>query len=205
MENPQKQGDVTDVIPETIIKRSPVFIHKEDIERVLMDKLPGHIADISTGGQWPGCRIIEFKHGGVVKGLRQDMAEYLNEKCKDALYANPVEMMNKFFELFANYLVVWKQLDGHGNIVVQYTSMLDEEDTMDLQEVAAEQRKQMNKKRAERRAKREAEEEAKRAETAALITLGKAARDHNLMGKLKELEEKVTELKKEVKNAKRVK
>ncbi len=151
----------TDVIPELVIKRDTIFLHKEDIERVLMDKLPGHIADLSGGAQMPGCRLILFTNAGI-KGLPPDVYEYFQQKTENEQYTWPVQFVNKFFELFANYVLIKIFPDGHGNIVVEYTAMLNEEDTKDLQEVSGELRKAMNEKRAKRNADiAEAEAKAK--------------------------------------------
>lgn len=190
--------------PEMVIKRTPVFLHKEDIERVLMDKLPGHIADISGGGQWPGCRIIMFTHHGYIAGLPDDVVQYVREKAA-GLYGDcyAVTMMNKFFELFANYMMVNQQIDSAGNIYVRYTSQLNEEDTQDLQETSDMIRREINKRRAERKEKQAEAEAAAKAETDEIMRLGKLAKDQNIIEKNREYVNEIHELRNEVKKLKR--
>ena len=195
--------NVTDVVPEMLMKRDTIFLHKEDIERVLMDKLPGYIPDVSGGAQMPGCRLITFKSNGTISGLPDEL--YSDFLSKSAFSSDPSENINKFFQLYANYILVKMFPDGFGGVFVEYTSMLNTEDTNDLQEIAAEQRKAMNTKRIARRNAAEAVEKAKQAEIAELLELGRKAKEHNLMERLKEYESNITELKRELKNAKRVK
>jgi len=189
--------------PEMSIKRTPVFLHKEDIERVLMDKLPGFVSDISQGSQWPGCRFIEFRPMGQIVGLQKDMLDYYYERTPDHSKLTPVEGVNRFFELFANYMLVRFEVTTHASIIIEYTSMLDNDDTQDLQEVSAEIRKAMNKKRAERKvAQREADAKAK-AEHDELITLGRTAKDQNIIEKNREYINEIHDLRATVKELKR--
>lgn len=161
------------VIPEMVMKRDTIFMHPEDIERVLMDKLPGYIPDVSGGAQMPGCRLLCFKHTGLISGMPDELDEDFWKRVNGKLLESPAEMINTFFQFYANYILVKMFPDGVGNVYVEYTSMLNNEDTADLQEISAEQRKAMNTKRAERKAAAEAVAAGKKAENDALMIIAK--------------------------------
>jgi hypothetical protein len=185
-----------------IIKRDTIFVHKDDIERVLMDKLPGHIADFSRGSQWPGCRIVTFG-GGFIDGLPEDVLKYIQDKTPAFATMNAAEHMNNFFMLFANYYVAsWSASDGE--ITVMYSSILDEEDSQDLSEVSGEIRKEMNAKRAARKAVREAAELQAKADMDEIIRLGRLAKENpDMVSALEARDREISELKLDLKRATR--
>ncbi len=188
--------------PEMIIKRTPIFYHKEDIERVLMDKLPGHIADFSRGSQWPGCRIITFGNG-YIDGLLEDVAKYVAEKVPDISGKSPADLMNEFFKLFANYYVAsWTATDD--SISIMYSSILNEEDSNDMQEVSAEIRKGMNAKRAARAEAAQIAEDKARAEMDEIIRLGRLAQANpDMVASIETAQREIAELQLALKRATR--
>jgi HAMP domain-containing protein len=188
--------------PEMIITRDKIFMHKEDIQRVLMDKLPGHIADFSRGAQWPGCRIATFGPA-FIDGLPEDVLAYIKEKTPTFSTLNAAELVNQFFMLFANYYVAsWNATDE--TITLMYSSILDEEDSQDLAEVSAEIRKTMNEKRAARKAKQDEIEAAAKADMDEIIRLGKLAKDNpDMVASIEAAQREIAELKLDLKRATR--
>lgn len=191
--------------PEMVIKRDMIDPHKTDIERILMDKLPGYIPDISGAGQIPGCRMAEFvDYSWKDFGLTDEMAMYIKTKQPNWSHMKAVEKVNMFFQMFANYMLRNHHIKSD-SVVIFYTSMLDEQDTADLQEVSDAIRREINKKRAERKTEQELKEAEEKLRVETIMSVGKKAIDHNLFGKLDALEKKNEELLKEIKNLKREK
>lgn len=187
--------------PAIVPERANTSIHKEDADRVLMNKLPGFISDMSRGANHPGCRMVMFSYS-YINGLDEEVYKDFMSAINPAESWNPAYLMNEFFKRYANYYLanVWVTEDG---IYCLYSSILDTQDTQDLAEISMEVRKQMNKKRAEREAKQREEEEAKKTETEKLLELGRKAQEYNLIERLRELEEENKALKQNIKAAKR--
>lgn len=198
---PAPEQVYTGLSPELTIKRDPFLYHKDDIERVLMDKLPGYIPDISGTGQIPGCRFIEFMDNSVaVKGLPAEHQAHLN-KATDWYYKSAVDKVNYFFQAFANY-TLRAYFVREQSIVILYSSWLNEEDTNDMQFVSDKIRQEINKIRAERAVEKEKKERDELMKKQAIELIGKKAFDHNLFGKLEEYEKENAKLQEENKKLK---
>lgn len=173
------QTDPTITDPALTVTYAKVRLHPEDIERVLTDKLPGYIPFFTQGGaNWPGCRLIHFDAFGHIKGLDPEVLQHYAERTPDYGKMDVPSGVNHFFAMFANYYRAHELPDGQGGLFLYYSSILDEEDTNDLQELSMEKNKQLNEKRAARKAAMAAAKEAKDKETADLLALGRAVRDN---------------------------
>ncbi len=166
------------VEPALTVTYQKVRLHPEDIIRVLTDKLPGYIPFFTqTGANFPGCRLIHFDAFGIVKGLEEDVLEHFKQHYPQYGSSSVVDSVNKFFACFANYYRANEVPDGQGGLFLYYSSILNEEDTNDLQDVAMANNKAINEKRAKRNADMAAAKEAKEKEHNDLLTLARAVRD----------------------------
>jgi len=164
--------------PALTVTYHKVRLHPEDIIRVLTDKLPGYIPFFTQNGtNFPGCRLIYIDNFGHINGLDEDVLANFKERFPHYGASSVAATVNAFFGLFANYYRAHEFVDGHGGLFLYYSSILNEEDTHDLQEISMEKNKAMNEKRAARNATMEAAKAAKDKETADLMALAKAVRD----------------------------
>ena len=166
------------VDPTLTVTYTKVRLHPEDIERVLTDKLPGYIPFFTQGGaNFPGCRLIHIDNFGFIKGLDADVLEYFQKAYPKYGTSDVASTVNAFFATFANYYRAHELTDNCVGLYLYYSSILDEQDTQDLQEISMENRKVINEKRAARNAAMLAAKEAKEKEMADLLALAKAVRD----------------------------
>ncbi len=165
--------------PALTVTYNKVRLHPEDIERILTDKLPGHIPFLTeNGASFPGCRLIHINGFGMIQGLQLEVLQHYTEHTPNYGGMNVADAVNQFFALFASYYQAGKPVaDGHGGLWIQYSSILDEEDNQDMNEITQEIRVKVNAKRAERQAAAAAAKEAKDKELADLLTLARAVRD----------------------------
>lgn len=166
------------VEPALTVTYTKVRLHPDDIERILTDKLPGYIPFFTqTGANFPGCRLIHFNSFGHVVGLSDDVLEVFKQKFEKYGTSSVVESVNAFFAFFSNYYRAHEVPDGQGGLYLYYSSILDEQDTADLNDISQEYRKAINEKRAKRNADMAAAKAAKDKELADLLTLARAVRD----------------------------
>lgn len=164
---------------------------------------PGNVNYAAPGGSFPGSRIVVFCSNGEVQGLEpDDHAKFLSqvqEENEKGLPLNAASCSNLYFKHRANLLTVAAVPDG-GDILVMFTNHLEGKKLAYFQKYSSLMAETMEKFEAE-----EEEREAKEAETAKaaakekdlLAELGKKCRDHNLLGKLKDIGEENEKLKKE--------
>lgn len=168
----------TPIEPALTVTYKKVRLHPEDIVRVLTDKLPGYIPFFTQGGaNFPGCRLIKIDNFGYISGLEEDVLAHFKQSFPHYGVSSVAATVNAFFATFANYYRAHEFPDGHGALFLYYSSILDEQDTQDLQEVSMENNKIINEKRIKRNADMLAAKEAKEKEHNDLMTLARAVRD----------------------------
>lgn len=170
----------------TYVKPRPPVINSPGLVNIAGDK-----------GYFNGCRLVVFTDFeppiGLMDGYRDKLLEALTPEGDEPWWPTAVEQINGLFEEFANLSIVDWRLMGK-DIGVILTTNYTPEDLEDLQFVASVTEAEMRKRREARAAAKEEEEKKKAAdrhEELALIEIGKKAKDHNLFGKLRDLEMKV--------------
>lgn len=211
-QNKQHQSlEPTPVDPALTVTYQKVRLHPEDIVRVLTDKLPGYIPFFTQGGaNFPGCRLIHVREFGFISGLEEDVLEHFKKVFPNYGASTVAATVNEFFARFANYYRAHEVPDGQGGLYLYYSSILDEQDTQDLQEAAMETNKVINERRAKRNADMAAAKALKDKETADLMALGRAVRDvggvneliDSLQAKLVDLENENRNLRKKQRKGK---
>lgn len=195
MEQDAKDVDAgnVDALSTTLPKKRDVIINR-----------PGNINIAGDRGHYPGCRVAVFSDDGVY-GLEDADRERLYKQIAEA--SEPSEpwtaakTLNLYFKHRANLLTVALFGTGGGDITVVFTNQLEDEELEEFQEFTQEwgaKQREREAKRAEEAQKKKDEEKARNEEMNALITLGKKARDHNLVEKLRELDEEVKRLRAEL-------
>lgn len=166
---------------------------------------PGNVNYAAPGGSYPGSRVVVFTRT-MAEGLEADDEERFAQQMHEEPPQSAADAMNLYFKHRANLLTVSVQggTDQHGNItlVVVFTNHLEGERLEHFQKYQEVVAQTMQKWEEEQEAKREAEEKkakAKADEERALLDLGRKARDHNLLEKLRELDEENKKLKKQLK------
>lgn len=202
MEEPKTEAAPAPIEPALTVKYTKVRLHPEDIIRVLTDKLPGYIPFFTQGGaNFPGCRMIRIDAFGGITGLDEEVLEYFKKAYPEYGTSTAPDTVNAFFASFANYYRAHELADGIGGLFLYYSSILDEQDTQDLQEVAMENNKAINEKRAKRNADMKAAQEAKDKENTDLLALGKAVRDAGgAMEMIENLKKSIVDLEHENRN-----
>lgn len=171
--------------------------------RKMTVEFPGHVTITGPRGYYPGCRAVSFYDGVEPEGLsEQDVAELLTA-CGGVEWPSAVEQVNTFFATHANLAFVDMSLQSDGHAISgMLTRQLDGKELQQFQEAATIMEATIADIR-ERDAKKEAEEESAQAkaeaERAELLALGKKAKDHNLLNRLKEQDEEIAKLKAELK------
>lgn len=172
---------------------------REQTQKTLMDKYPGHISWATDRANFSGCRMIEFRNHDVVGLERADAERFIAEiqSARDPERAFPleaVEVMNLYFSTRANLLIIDLNVTVTG-IVCLITTQLDDEDLQMMEDV-----RQLNQvAMREIQIKRDAAREARRAqekEDKRLLAWAKQAEAHNLAGRLRELEQENAQLRK---------
>lgn len=167
-------------------------------KRELKVTRPGNINYAAPGGSYPGSRIIVACDFGI-QGLEVDDGMKLADQANDERPKNAAEWANLYFKHRANLLTVAVTPTFDGGLVIMFTNHLEGERLEYFQKYQSVVSETMEKWEAEQQEKRAKEEEAANArvaETNALIELGRKARDHNLLAKLKELDGQVAKMKK---------
>lgn len=168
----------TPIEPALTVTYTKVRLHPEDVIRILTDKLPGYIPFFTqTGAAFPGCRLIRIDNFGFISGLDFEVLEHFKKVYPKYGTSTVADTVNEFFARFANYYRAHEFPDMHGGLYLYYSSILNEEDSRDIEEVSQEERKRINEKRAKRNADMAAAKEAKDKELADLLSLARAVRD----------------------------
>ena len=182
--------------PAEVLSDLPMIPSREQTEKKLMDKYPGHISWATSNAHHAGCRFVTFSSRGV-HGLEAIDARVFSEQ----LNAGPpmtslsaAELLNMYFSTRANLLLIHAMPDG-GAIHCVITTQLDEEDLEAFQEIQVMNQLAMREVRA-KQDKRRAARLAAAAEAKRLQEVGKRAEDHNLAGRVRELEEENAALRK---------
>lgn len=172
---------------------------REQTQKTLMDKYPGHISWATDRANFSGCRMIEFRNHDVVGLERADAERFIAEvqagaDPERAFPLEAVEVMNLYFSTRANLLIIDLNVTVTG-IVCLITTQLDDEDLQMMEDV-----RQLNQvAMREIQIKRDAAREARRAqekEDKRLLAWAKQAEAHNLAGRLRELEQENAQLRK---------
>lgn len=193
----EKAKDVPDPAatynPSTRLSKKRDFI----IER------PGNINYAAPGGSYPGSRVVVFGQG-YVEGLddadRVKLSEQRKEVGRDEMQETAADLCNLYFMHRANLLTTAVIPGFDGSLTVLFTNHLEGKKLAYFQKYSSLMAETMEKFEAEeevRIAKEADMVKASNAERDAMIELGKKCKDHNLLGKLKELGEEVEKLKKE--------
>lgn len=143
--------------PSEVLATLPAAPSREQTEKTVMDKYPGHIAWATDRANFAGCRAIRFATGGCF-GLEQKDAAVFAEQCVKAGLGedSPAEeFMNLYFSFRANLLIVQMGY-AEDEIAAFITTQLDEEDLEDFEAARQANQVAMREARA-KRAERHAE------------------------------------------------
>lgn len=170
--------------------------------RPVVLKRPGNINVAGERGNFPGCRAVMFSANGA-SGLDSEderlFRQQLADECNGVAYS-AADAANCYFRHRANLLTVSEAVDASGNMHILFTNQIEGEMLEEFEAFTSEW-EQVWSKRLEERRTREAQEEEKRnalrLEEKTLAELGRKARDHKLVEKLRQLEEELTQVKKE--------
>jgi hypothetical protein len=191
---------MTDLNPSEVLSDQPHAPTREQTQKTVMDKYPGHISWATDRANFAGCRAISFGTGTwsglegkdedkfleqvtdmTLKWYTQFEKETEKEANGDEYAASPEELLNLYFSTRANLLIVQMgYVDGEIKCLI--TTQLDDEDLEDfkeMQEVAQVQMRASRERRAEERKKVMADER----ETQRLAEVGRkyeANLKHNL-------------------------
>lgn len=172
--------------------------------RRLFRKAPGFItATISERANAQGCVMAQFVDGEAPSGVDDPdkLADDLGIDYHSDSWPSAVEQFNTYFENRANLVLTkaWvSNVGAEGESVTSITALIstlfEEEDLQELEEIQRAVDAHMTKYR-EERAAREAKDHEAKVEAAKQLeadaALGKKAREHNLLGKLEMLEAKL--------------
>lgn len=181
------------------VKGPPVQQH---VARKLFDKAPGHIAAIMRNGATAqGARLIRFGQFAVPSGLEiEDEKDYrIHGDYKDA---SAEEVMNDYFSRRGNLILLemWPINDSTGDIVALVGTTFDEQDLEEWEEIQRVVEREMKKYRDNKeneKAKAELASKAAAEQQRADAEVGRKVREHNLLGKLRELEDEMVKLRAE--------
>lgn len=163
---------------------------REQTEKSLWEKQPGHIAWSVGTAHHAGCRVITFLDSGVEGLMEDDNARFQEELAFKRRPDSPAAYMNAYFSTRANLLVVDMKPDC-GTLHVIVTTQVDERDLDIMQEIQllnSEMYAEARKRIEDRQAVRAEQVRAMEREQKRLAEIGKRAEDHNLAGRVKELE-----------------
>jgi hypothetical protein len=181
------------------VKGPPVQQH---VARKLFDKAPGFIAAIMRNGATAqGARLVRFTQFAVPVGLEpEDEKDYrVNGDYKDA---SAEEVMNDYFARRGNLILLemWPINDGTGDIVALIGTTFDEQDLEEWEEIQRVVEREMTKYRSAKendKAKAELASKAAAEQLKADAEVGRKVREHNLLGKLRDLEDEMVKLRAE--------
>lgn len=182
--------------PAEVFAELPKGGTREQVVKTMMDKMPGHIALATDRANFPGCRLVFFSHEAVSGLEGDDYAKFQDECGGDFSDLGPVELVNEYFSRRANLLMLQMSIND-GGITVLLTTQMDDEDIEEFQEGQRFMAEHMREYRA-KKAKQLEEQKAVIEENKKLLALGKKVKDHNLLGKLKQQEEEIEDLKQKI-------
>lgn len=166
--------------------------------RDLILKRPGNINYAAENGSFAGCRVVTFGGERQWSGMEADDDEAFKRQGGGADGMSPVDQLNLYFKHRANLTVV-AIIPTMTNVTCIFTNFMEGEELEDFQMVTEKIQGEMDKLKAEREEKKAKDAEAKQAkekEDKALIELGRKAKEHNLVEKLRDMTEKYEEVKK---------
>lgn len=177
--------------------------------RELMTNWPGLISVAGDRGYYPGCRMVFFFNSYGPEGLDQankaKLAEALGIGADDTFWPGAADQANAFFKTFGNLTVVdWRIFNVNSGLALGMliTTQLDGKELQDFQEAGRRFELIIREVREEREKAEEAEALASAKEQeniAELVALGRTAKEHNLIGKNRELEEQNADLARRIK------
>lgn len=188
----------TNVGPEEVLSQTPKYPTREQTLKAVQDKYPGHITWATDRGSFSGGREIYFG-SGYVEGLEEEDRAIFEAQCKEKFKgpAPSSDLANLYFSKRANLLVVDRQVTDDG-IAYIITTQLDAEDLEEFEEVQKRVQLDMREWRERReKDKQQALEDA--AEERRLIEVGRKAETYAVFKRNRELEDEVTELRKQLK------
>lgn len=190
----------TNVGPEEVLSQTPKYPTREQTLKAVQDKYPGHITWATDRGSFSGGREIKFRDGSWSGLEAEDNALFtaqLGEYTKNVGTCSAQELANLYFSKRANLLVVDRQVT-EGSIAYIITTQLDAEDLEEFEEVQKRVQLDMREWRERReKDKQQALEDA--AEERRLIEVGRKAETYAVFKRNRELEDEVTELRKQLK------
>ena len=199
---------MTDIDASEVFSERPKGPSREQTQKTVYDKFPGHISWATDSANFSGCRIITFYDDLTASGLSVDDAAQLEAQLEAQLaelsedqraYMMAADLMNLYFSKRANLLLV-HMMPGTEQITCLITTQLDEDDLAEFEEVQRRVQLDMREWREKRDKDREEAAQAAREERR-LIEVGRKAETYNLFAKLRELEEEVKALKAAAKEA----
>lgn len=206
-ENPEAP---TLVDPPPGAARQPIRTPGFKLKKLVKD-VPGGIRMVNKAGSAlsAGTRAVEFIDGGEIQGLPEEEAlemESIIEQfgaLNDGQSPTAVELLNMYCESRANRTVAeiypFADPEGLTHLLVFIDVFLSGEELDDYEQANADLSAIMDEKKAKRAADKAKAEEAKAAEErqkAEDLALGKTAREQNLVGKLRDLEDTVKRIRK---------
>ena len=195
---------MTDIDASEVFSERPKGPSREQTQKTVYDKFPGHISWATDSANFSGCRIITFFDDLATSGLSEDDAAQLDAQLAELTedqraYTLAADLMNLYFSKRANLLLV-HMVPGPEQITCLITTQLDEDDLAEFEEVQRRVQLDMREWREKRDKDREEAAQAAREERR-LIEVGRKAETYNLFAKLRELEEEVKTLKAAAKEA----
>lgn len=181
---------MNDLNPSEVLAELPAQPQREQYEKAVQDKMPGHISYATDRANFPGGRLLEF-YFGEVYGMRPEEEEKFIEENPDFTEMAASELMNAYFARRTNLLVVNMGVIGDG-VYALVTSQLDDDDLEEFTEIQRRVQLDMREWR-KKRAEKKALEAERVAEHKRLIEVGKKAEQYNLFEKLRKLEALVEE------------
>lgn len=178
-------------------------------DRQLVVNWPGLISIAGDRGYFPGCRLVTFRNYFPPIGLSAEDCGLLYGQSRtidgasfDATtgtgWPSADDQLNAFAQHRGNLAIVDWRITNAGDIKCLITTQLDGDNLEDFQEAGRIMEIEMRRLR-EERAKRTAEAEEQKAKQAAedaeTMTLGRKAKEHNLLNKLRQLDEENADLK----------
>jgi hypothetical protein len=168
--------------------------------RKLFDKAPGHIAAVMRNGATAqGARLVRFSSRCVPVGLEsEDEADYRKNGMWAGMYTE--DIINDYFSRRGNLIVLemWPSPDNSGDVWALVGTTFDESDMEEWEEIQRVIDREMKKYRdnkANEKAKAELAAKEADKQLKADAEVGKKVREHNLLGKLRDLEDEVQRLK----------
>lgn len=194
---------MTDLNPSDVLSDRPQGPTREQTQKTVHDKFPGHIAWATDRANFSGCRIVKFTDDDGAYGLskedaakfREQIIEYINQhtmRGEESPDLMAEDLANLYFSTRSNLLVVHSEI-GEGYVALFVTTQLDEDDLDEFMEVQRRVNIDMAEWRKQRDADREARAEQAR-ENLRLIEVGRKAEEYGWAKKNRELEEANEEL-----------